>query len=315
VAASDVIKDVKDLSSHLDGARLPDILLGARQAGRAGITKELSAGGKIFRVFATAVASQEASAAAIGTVMIIEDITEIKVRERSRDEFFSIASHELRTPLTAIRGNATMIADYYGAELKSPDLKAMIDDIHESSVRLIEIVNDFLDLSGLEQGKIVFDLKACALEPLLESVAYEMKSVLRSKQLYLKLDPLTLDALPKVWVDENRTKQVIYNLIGNAAKFTDSGGVTVTASTSGGFVKVVVTDTGQGIEKESRKLLFRKFQQAGSSILTRDSTRGTGLGLYISKLIVERMGGKIGLRSTAAGKGSSFYFTLPIAPR
>ena len=260
----------------------------------------------------------------IGTVVLVEDITEQKVMERSKDEFFSIASHELRTPLTSIKGNASMILDFYKDAIKDPQLKEMIVDVHESSVRLIEIVNDFLDTSRLEQGKMKFEYEEVSLEEVLESVAYEMKTVLDEKKIYLKLDKLTLDHLPKVWVDKNRLKQVVYNLVGNAAKFTEEGGVSISTELVGQpggqataqqpeHVKVTIADTGRGMPIEAQKLLFHKFQQAGGSLITRDTTRGTGLGLYISKMIIESMGGTIALDSSEEGTGSSFSFSVPIA--
>jgi signal transduction histidine kinase len=124
---------------------------------------------------------------------------------------------------------------------------------------------------------------------------------------------MTLDKLPKVWADTTQLKQVLYNLVGNAAKFTDVGGIAISATSDAGFVKVIVTDTGRGIAVESKKLLFRKFQQAGSSLLTRDTTRGTGLGLYICRLMMDNMGGSIVLEHTKVGHGSSFSITIPVA--
>lgn len=251
----------------------------------------------------------------IGTIVLTADITEAKVLERSKDEFFSIASHELRTPLTAIKGNASMMLDYYKDAMKDEGLKEMAQDIHTSSIRLIEIVNDFLDLSRLEQGKIKYKLQPVALDKIIEQVAYELGPVLKQKHTSLKIGESIgqLGAMPLVQVDPDRIKQVLYNLVGNAAKFTEEGTITITAHRQSGFMKVTVTDTGLGITLEGRKLLFRKFQQAGSSLLTRDTTRGTGLGLYISKLIIEGMHGQIGLENSTPGEGSAFFFTVPLA--
>ena len=148
---------------------------------------------------------------------------------------------------------------------------------------------------------------------MIESVVQEMQVVFRDKNLYLKMDDPTFDSLPKVWADEDRLKQVVYNLIGNAAKFTDNGGITLKAQVMGTLIKVLVIDTGRGMTPESQQLLFRKFQQASSSLLTRDSTRGTGLGLYISKMMVASMGGTIALEESTEDQGSVFSFTIPIA--
>jgi signal transduction histidine kinase/HAMP domain-containing protein len=278
---------------------------------------KVALGPKILKIYIGPVLADGANSHKenLGWVVLIEDITEATILERSKDEFFSIASHELRTPLTSIKGNASMIMDYYKDALQNVDLKEMVDDIHTSAVRLIDIVNDFLDISRLEQGKMSFNYAATSLEKVVEGVAYEMKVVLNEKKIYLKIDKLTLGTLPKVWADENRLKQVIYNLIGNAAKFTEEGGITITTEVGGDnkFIKVILSDTGRGMTAESQQLLFHKFQQASSSLLTRDTTRGTGLGLYISKMIVENMGGKIALESSAVDKGSVFSFTVNIA--
>lgn len=252
----------------------------------------------------------------IGTITVLQDVTEAQVLQRSRDEFFSIASHELRTPLTAIRGNAQMIQQFYEPIMKkNPDLSEMVSDMHNSSVRLIDIVNDFLDVSRLDQGKVTFKLEAFALDRTIESVIYDMQASMRAKGLTLTVNKKTLGALPHVWADEQRTKQVLYNLIGNASKFTNEGGVTIDAMITNSMIKVTISDTGPGIPIKMQKLLFHKFQQAGESILTRDGTRGTGLGLYISKSIIEGMGGRIALESSVEGKGSTFSFTVPIATK
>ncbi len=253
----------------------------------------------------------------VGTVILFSDVTEAKILERSKDEFFSIASHELRTPLTGIRGNSSMILDYYKDLLTDHQLKEMIEDIHISSIRLIKIVNDFLDLSRLEQGKIRFNYSPISIDKVIESVAYEMRAVLDEKQIYLKLDKLTLGILPPVWADENRLKQVVYNLVGNAAKYTEHGGITINAKLSDGkdYISVIVSDSGRGMSPESQQLLFHKFQQASNSLLTRDTTRGTGLGLYISRMIIENMGGRIMLEHSEPNVGSSFSFIIPVATK
>jgi CheY-like chemotaxis protein/anti-sigma regulatory factor (Ser/Thr protein kinase) len=245
-------------------------------------------------------------------VILIEDITEKEVLDRSRDEFFSIASHELRTPLTAIKGNTSMIMDFYAEALKDPELKSMVYDIHESSTRLIDIVNDFLDVSRLEQGKVSFTYEAVALEEIVEGVMYEMRAVLKEKKLSLEFNHKTLGNLPKIWTDKNRLKQILYNLVGNATKFTEKGSISIDVQPEKTHLRVRVIDTGRGISTENQKLLFHKFQQANTSLLTRDTTRGTGLGLYISKMMAEMMDGEMGLEKSEEGKGSVFYFTVPI---
>ncbi len=249
----------------------------------------------------------------IGAVVLIEDITEGKILERSKDEFFSIASHELRTPLTAIRGNTSMIKQYYGEKITDPELNEMIQDIHASSIRLIEIVNDFLDLSRLEQRKMEFNKETVNIPDLINSVLKEYQVTGSQNKIALIFDPPKDNVpFPQAYTDLNKTKQVLINLIGNALKFTEKGSITITTAIDGGFIKILITDTGRGISLTNQNLLFHKFQQAGTSLLTRDTTKGTGLGLYISKLMTEGLGGTIKLEKSIEGYGSTFSFSLPI---
>lgn len=265
-----------------------------------------------LRIFLSPIIMFKDESEVIGVVILIEDVTEAKILERSRDEFFSIASHELRTPLTAIRGNTAMIMQYYAEQIKDPNMKEMIEDIHGSSLRLIDIVNDFLNMSRLEQRKMIFKSESVDLAQTVQEVINEYQTTGSERKLYLKLEPLE-KPLPPAAGDKNKVKEVLINLIGNGLKFTTNGGVSITASLEGQFVKIAVKDTGMGIAGERKDLLFRKFQQAGESLYTRDTTKGTGLGLYISKLLMEGMGGKIYLEQSEVNKGSTFTILLPIA--
>jgi two-component system sensor histidine kinase TorS len=146
---------------------------------------------------------------------------------------------------------------------------------------------------------------------LTKDVMKESESLAVAKNLYLKLTEPT-QALPQVLGDIVRVREVLTNLIGNAVKYTESGGVDISLKTDGKFVKILVIDTGRGISMENQKLLFKKFQQAASSIYTRDALKGTGLGLYISKLMMEGIGGKVELDSSVEGKGSIFSMSIPV---
>ncbi len=244
-------------------------------------------------------------------VGVYEDITDERVMERSKDEFFSIASHELRTPLTAMRGNTTMIKDYYWDELKSQDLKDMFSDIHESAIRLISVVNDFLDTSSLEQGRMKFTFVPVNIVEVAKAVIKDYQATGSHQHITLQIEE-PQPALPSVFADYNRTKQVLINLVGNALKFTNKGTITISFGVEGNMVKTFVKDTGHGMTPEAQQRLFKKFEQSGNTVLTRDSVRGTGLGLYISKLIVESMHGHIQLESSQTDVGTTFSFTLMI---
>jgi signal transduction histidine kinase len=264
---------------------------------------------KILEIRLSPIFSVENAENLIGVLIIIGDATEEKILERSKDEFFSIASHELRTPLTAIRGNASMIKQYYSEAVKDEEFKGMIDDIEESSVRLIGIVNDFLNLSRLEQNRMEFKNENFNIVDLCKK-AVEQVEATKNKDVIISIDA---DEAMNVFADKDRTMQVVINLLGNSLKFTEKGTVKISFTKDKDFIKTFVQDSGRGIPLENQKLLFRKFQQAGSSLFTRDTTKGTGLGLYISKLMVEGMKGEIGLEKSEEGKGSIFYFNLPVA--
>jgi len=279
------------------------------QKGVAVDKTEVAIGSRVYHVYLAPIQLLQRSSI-IGATVLVEDITEAKALERTRDEFFSIASHELRTPLTAIRGNASMILNF---PVKKQDMNEMLADIQESATRLIEVVNDFLDASRLEQQRMSFKYEKFKLSEIIKDVAKEMQFEAKEKKITLHYDMEILQKLPDVWADPSRTKQIVYNLLGNAVKFTDGGKVAITAAEEGGLIRIMVSDTGRGISAENQRLLFHKFQQANTDLLTRDTTRGTGLGLYISRLIAENMGGHMGLAHSDIGKGSVFYFTLAIA--
>ena len=285
--------------------------------------KEVAFENKFLRIFLAPILSTKGESASgesakgaqqeiIGVAILMEDITEAKVIERSREEFFAIASHELRTPLTAIRGNASLIEQFYLEKINDKEVSQMIADISGASVRLIGIVNDFLDISRMEQNKMEFKKENFDVAAVIQEAVRELEKVAAQKNLYLKAEE-TGSPLPIILADKNKTKQVLINLIGNAINYTREGGVSVKAEKENNFLKVYISDTGVGISPENQTLLFRKFQQAGEKILTRDMTKSTGLGLYISKLMVESMGGTIGLAKSELNKGSVFCFALPIA--
>lgn len=246
----------------------------------------------------------------IGTVVLVEDITDSKALERSRDEFFSIASHELRTPLTSIMGNASMAQQYYD-RIDKTELKDMLGDISASGKRLITIVNDFLDTSRLEQGKLVLRLEPVDAAAIAKGVVRDLSRMAADKHLKLSLKGGEAPAL--VMADDDRLKQIVTNLLNNAIKYTERGSVTMTLARVGKHIEIAVEDTGQGIPLESQHLLFRKFQQASNNILTRDNTQSTGLGLYIARMLTEAMKGKLYLKQSAEHQGSIFVLSLPAA--
>lgn len=247
----------------------------------------------------------------IGIVILVENITEQIIIERSKDEFFAIISHELRTPLTSIRGNASLLRDHYSGKLNDPEVDEIVEEINISSERLITIVGDFLELSRLEQHRVVFIREQFSLSILVGLVVDTLKAKAALKNLSLEFPDDANDEAFEVYADLEQVKGVLVNLIQNAIEYTEMGTVAVSLAFEGGQVIVSVVDSGVGIPTERQPFLFRKLQQASVDVLARKVNQGIGLRLYMSRLIIEEMGGKIWLKESVQGKGSTFCFSLP----
>lgn len=243
-----------------------------------------------------------------GAVIVFRDISRERQLEKSKDEFLSIASHELRTPMGAVRANTSMILDGdYGSVNKG--LVEPLNDIHDSTVRLVNLVNDLLSAARIEAGRMKFVIEDFDVEKLIKSTTANLKPLAAEKGIKLKLAPDITKA--KVQADQSKLSQVITNLLGNALKFTDSGSITIAAQKRDDMLEVSVTDTGIGISAADQRKLFGKFSQVGSQESGKPA--GTGLGLYISRQIIRKMGGDLRLQASEPGKGSRFAFTIPLA--
>jgi signal transduction histidine kinase len=225
-----------------------------------------------------------------------------------KSQFLANMSHELRTPLNALIGYTELMLDgIYGAP--SDRMCEVLKRLESNGRHLLGLINDVLDLSKMEAGQLNLSVDSYSMKDLVNSVADALQSLAQAKRL-----AFTTDVPPDLPVgsgDERRIAQVLLNLIGNAIKFTDSGEVAVSASAANGSFTVAIRDTGPGVSVADQAKIFDEFQQVDSS-----STRkkgGTGLGLPISKKIVEMHGGRIWINSSP-GNGSTFFFTLPVNP-
>jgi signal transduction histidine kinase/DNA-binding response OmpR family regulator len=228
---------------------------------------------------------------------------------RAKEEFVANVSHELRTPLNMIIGFSEMITQspqIYGDDVP-PALLSDIDAIYLNSQHLSRLVDDVLDLSQVEAGRMALSKEWTFLPNIIRAAARAVRDLLDSKGLYLELD-LPAD-LPPVFCDSIRIRQVVLNLLSNASRFTEQGGVRIQATQEGNRVVVSVTDTGPGIAPQDQERLFEPFQQLDSSIRRRHG--GSGLGLSISKRFVEMHGGKMWLESEVE-IGTTFHFSLPL---
>ncbi len=268
---------------------------------------DIPVGDKFVRIIGSAIHNGH-SGKVIGVVLLVEDMTEEKMLERREDEFVSIASHELRTPLTVIEGNLSIIEDEFGSEIKDEALKHMLGNVKDSSGRLIQIVNQFLNMTRLEQNKTVFNLTRADINSIVRQVASELGPIAHKKGLEVKMELATENVC--VTADVRRLQEIVSNMFDNAIKYTDKGSIILRTVHTGNDVIFQVEDTGKGIEPKNQKHLFYKFHQATNNILTRDDSRSTGLGLYISRLLAEQMGGRVELTRSVPGKGSLFTLTL-----
>ncbi|MGC9360362.1 MAG: ATP-binding protein [Anaerolineae bacterium] len=228
---------------------------------------------------------------------------------RAKEQFVANVSHELRTPLNMIIGFSEMITQapqVYGNRLP-PALLADITAIQRNSQHLSKLVDDVLDLSQIDGGRMTLIRDWVRLPQIVDEAVTAVRALFESKGLSLRVE--LADDLPELFCDGTRVRQVILNLLSNAGRFTERGGVVVKAWQEGDQVIGSVKDTGPGIASEDRERLFEPFQQLDASIRRRHG--GSGLGLSISKRFVEMHGGKMWLESQV-GQGTTFYFSLPI---
>jgi signal transduction histidine kinase len=273
---------------------------------------------RLFNVFANQAAT------AIENIRLIEGL-EQKVKERTseleiarlqaeaasraKSDFLANMSHELRTPLNAIIGFSEMMKDGMAGPL-SETQKEYLTDIWDSGRHLLSLINDILDLSKIEAGKLEFELSEFNLRELIDRSLVMFKEKAMKHNIKVKAE--VEEGIENIEADERKIKQVMFNLLSNAFKFTpDGGSVSVRARRieAGDFVEISVEDTGIGISEEDQKKLFQPFQQL-ETVLSKKHP-GTGLGLAICKSIVELHGGRIWVESEV-GKGTRFIFTIPV---
>jgi signal transduction histidine kinase len=231
---------------------------------------------------------------------------QIEVANRNKSAFLANMSHELRTPLNAIIGFSEVLVDQMFGEVNAKQLE-YLKDIHSSGQHLLSLINDILDLSKIEAGRMELDLARFNLSVVLDDAMTLVRERASRHGVRVEVD-VTEDV--GEWVgDERKVKQVLLNLLSNAVKFTPTGGsVTLRARRANGAVEIAVADTGVGIAPEEQALVFEEFRQASGAHASK--AEGTGLGLALAKRFVELHGGSMRLESTP-GKGSTFAFVLP----
>jgi signal transduction histidine kinase/CheY-like chemotaxis protein len=261
-----------------------------------------------YEITALMVASMVDRARNFHAVDLREAKREAERATRAKSEFLATMSHEIRTPLNAIIGMADVLA--HGSSLSPHDRKC-VEVSQRNGIALLNLINDILDLSKVESGKVELESVCFDLRDIVAAAAEVVELKAAGKGLWLRqtIDP----AIPVFRIgDPNRLRQVLINLLGNSLKFTETGGLEVRVETdpeNAGRLRFAISDTGIGIAPDKLQAVFESFTQADAS--TTRKFGGTGLGLTISKQLVELMGGRLGLES-APGVGSTFFFTVPL---
>jgi signal transduction histidine kinase len=236
--------------------------------------------------------------------LVLEEVKRISKR---KSDFISSVSHELRTPLTSIKGYASILLAGKLGELPK-EIHNRLDKINRHSDELAHLVNDLLDISRIESGKVIMKQEPQDLNSLIEKVIDLLSVQLKERGLETYIKQIPADAAV-VFVDRNQIERVFINLIGNAIKFTPpKGKITVSAHKADKEVQLDITDTGCGIPEQAKEAIFEEFYRVDNPI--NEQVKGTGLGLALVKHIIEAHGGRIWVKSKE-GAGSTFSFTLP----
>lgn len=237
---------------------------------------------------------------------ITQGFDKLAQANKMKTEFVSIASHQLRTPLSAIRWTLNLIND--GRISNQADMTTYLNLVKESNERMIRLVNDLLDVSRIEMGRMIFFPKQTNIYVLVEKIVKTSAPFAKANNVTLSME--APDTLPNVMTDPEKISITIQNLVDNAIKYTkEKGTIIVSLTANGKFVKVSIRDKGVGIPESQQKHVFKKFFRSDN--IMRNQTIGTGLGLFIARSIVEGNKGKIWFESKE-GEGTTFFFTLPI---
>lgn len=236
-----------------------------------------------------------------------QDKRAAEAANRLKSEFVSMVSHELRTPLTSIEGYVDLLQEEAGPTLTAEQRESLAT-IGSNAERLLALINDLLDLSRIEAGRIELHRSAVEAPRLIQDVQRALRPLIESKRQQLVLD--MTDAVPAIWADPDRVTQILTNLVSNANKYTPAGGrITIAARPDGPFARIDIQDTGRGLSPEEQAQLFTRFFRARAA----GGPGGTGLGLVITRLLVEAHGGRIAVAS-APETGATFSVWLPAAP-
>jgi len=243
----------------------------------------------------------------VGTVIVLRDVTHEQEVAQAKNEFVSVVAHELRTPMTSIKGYTDLILQGTMGEITDGQ-QHFLQIVRSNVERLSELINNLLDTSRIEAGRIKLNPKPISMPKIVHETCEGIAETVKERGLTLEIDEAP--NIPTIDADRNAVIQILVNLLSNAYRYTPSGGkITVSIHSTDESVTVEVADTGIGIAPEDQELIFEPFFRADHDMVTNQP--GTGLGLSIVKSLVEMHGGKLQLQS-ALDQGSTFSFTLPL---
>ena len=252
-------------------------------------------------------------------VGVVRDITAIKELEKAKSEFVSVASHELRTPLTVINGYLSLLLNGDLGKLESEKSRltffTILNKVKYETERLTKLVGELLNVSRIEEGRLRLVLRKLPIIKLVDEITSDFKAMAAMKGVRLQVIHKVRENGRNYYVmaDQDKFKEILVNLLDNAIKFTESGGeIVISCTEKKGQIDIGVKDTGVGIESTMLPRVFDKFQQISGSYLKEN--KGTGLGLFIVKSLVELHKGKIWVESEV-GAGTEFNFSLPLVPQ
>src|SRR3990167_3292511 len=266
---------------------------------------EVETQGKIFEIFFNNLQVKTDGKDDVNYFVLITDITDAKLLERSKSELVAVASHQLRTPLTAVRGNIEMLIDESYGPLNEQQHE-LLSDVDISTARLIGMVNDMLDITKIERGNLDMVLEYVSVKETVDSICSDLADYAKRRGVVIETN---IHEGINVYGDKSRVRQVMQNLIDNAIKYSKGTGVLkVTGIVEGNDAKINFKDNGQGIPKIEQSKIFNRFYRASN--VKNNSSSGSGLGLYIVKSIVEQLHGNIRFESEE-NVGTTFFVTLP----